>query len=261
MTPFAYSRVFAQPFELHLAFFRDVAPDVEFACRLFEERRGRKATGLAELQCGPAYYAQCAARRGLRAWAVDTRQDFLDFARARAPELGVEYRCADPRALTGLEGADLVLLPLDSFAYLLSDEDVLRFFEAAAGCMASDGLLLVEANHPKDVGYIDYGTIYGGKAPDFPGSRVRAEWGVNHPRFDLVTGRVQTQIRLTLEHEGRQDRRVIDSQEKLWFAREVELLSQRGPLRLAGVFGGYQPKRITWDDAVQVFAFERAPRG
>jgi len=261
VTPFAYSRVFAHPFELHLAFFRDVAPDVEFACRLFEERRGKKPTGLAELQCGPAYYAQSAAKRGLKAWAADTRQDFLDFARARAPQLPVEYRLADPRELTGLAGVDLVLLPLDSFAYFPGDDDVLRFLRAAAACMSGDGLLLVEANHPKDVGYIDYGAVYGGKAPDFPGSRVRAEWGVNHPRWDLVTGRVQTQIRLTIEREGRQDQRVIDSQEKLWFAREVELLARESPLRLAEVFGGYKPGRICWDDAVQLFLFERAPRG
>jgi hypothetical protein len=255
--PFAYSRIFGRAFELHLAFFRDVTPDVRFACDLFRERRRRAPGSAMEIQCGPAYYAHACSRMGLQAAAVDTRRDFLEFARGLEPTLPVDYRCEDLRHLAAHRQFDVLFLALDSFAYLLTDDDVRQFFASAARCMNDESILLVEANHPKDVGYIDYGQIYTGRCERFPRSSVRAEWGINQPKFDLLTGLVNTRIRLTVRHEGKEEERVIDSCEKQFFPREVQLLAGSTSLRLVDVLGGYSPRRLTWGDPVQVYVLER----
>lgn len=260
MEPFGYSRVFAEPLWLHLAFYRDVGPDLDFVLHDFARRVGRPATSLAEVQAGPAYYAQAAARRGLSATAFDTRQDMLDLARSLAPDLPVDYRLADPRALPGGR-FDLVLLPLDSAAYLVTDHELLSFWRGAHRLLARDGVVWLEANHPKDVGHIDYGEIYGGRDPRFPDQRVVAEWGVNNPRFALDTHRVETQIRLTVSNGDETDTHLVASSEKLWFPRELSLLSARAPLQIVGTFGGWADRPLDWTSPVQVIAFSpRSPQ-
>ena len=254
---FAYSAVFESPLELHLAFFRDVSADVDFLLGLFERLMGRKAQSALEVQCGPAYYARALALRGLSCTAIDTREDFLSFARSLVAPAPVEFAREHPCNLSPRGPYDLVLLPLDSMAYFPDDAAVHAFLASASRSMHDQSLLVIEANHPKDVGYIDYGVIYGGTAPSHPGRRVRAEWGVNAPRFDLLTGRVDTVIRITNQTGESETVREIKSAERVYFPRELTLLTQQSPLSICGFFGGYADHTLGWDDAVQVIALRK----
>lgn len=253
MTPFGYSRVFAEPLWLHLAFFRPIDADLDFVLEAFARHAGRPARSLLEVQAGPAYYAQAAARRGLASTAVDTRADMLTLARSLAPDADVSYALADPRGLRGVGEFDLVLLPLDSAAYLVDDTALRAFLDGAHACLAdAHGMVWVEANHPREVGYIDYGEVYGGRDPRFPGRRVRAEWGVNQPRYDLHTHRVETRIRLTIDDAHVHE---VASSEKLWFPRELALVAERTPLSPTASYGGWCDRPLDWTSPVQVLAF------
>ena len=255
--PFGYSKIFERPLDLHLAFFRSVEEDATFGLELFRRLRGRDAVSALELQCGPGYYAATLSQRGLDTTAVDTRWDILQFAKELHPRSSATYRLQHPCAWMPGDRWDLLLFPLDSLAYLLEDRLVLAFLEGVRNALTEDGLLLIEANHPKDVGYIDYGAIFGGRDPKFPGVRVRAEWGVNQPCFDLVTHRVRTQIRITIDEQGRTRQRVIDSEEKQYLPRELQLLAERAALSLCGCYGGWIDTPLTWAHDLQVFALER----
>lgn len=254
--PFAYSRVFERPEDLHLAFLRDVEADLDFALAEAQRLSGRAVRRLAEVQCGPAFYARAFAARGGAALAVDTSRAVLDFARGLPHGQALECHLQDPRALA-FEGVDALLFPLDSFAYFTNDADVLAFFAAAERCLSPRGVVFVEANHPKEAGYIDYGVVYPRSQAEDPRRQVRAEWAVNHPRFDWVTGLNQTQIRVTVREDGVQRVRVIDSTERVYWPAQLKLLAEKSPLRVVRFHGGWTTAPLDWDAPVQVFTLMR----
>lgn len=254
---FGYSRLFERPVDLHLAFHRPIAADLEFALTDFERRAGRPAKSVLELQCGPAYYAAEAARRGLRAVAVDTRHDMLDFARTLHADTPFETRVRHPLDLGESEPFDLVLLPLDSVTYLRDDTQLQLFLQASERCLGPKGLLMIEANHPKDVGYIDYAEFYGGVDARFPDLKVRAEWGINNPSYDLVTHDVATRIRITVTEAGQTTTREIDSMERQRVPREFALIAPSAGLKLEACFGGWKHEPLTWQHDLQLFVLRR----
>lgn len=255
MEPFAYSRIFESPEDLHLAFLRDVSADLDFVRHETHRLSGRAPGSLAEVQAGPALYAR-AFTEG-RAVMVDTSQAMLDFALRLPGGARVEAHLADPRALP-FAPVDALLFPLDSFAYFTSDDDVLAFFRAAERCLSPRGVLFVEANHPKEAGYIDYGVIYPRSQTEDPSRRVRAEWAVNHPRFDWVTGLNRTQIRITVTDANGPRVRTIDSTERVYWPTQLRLLAEKSPLRIVGFHGGWTDAPLDWDAPVQVFTLMRA---
>lgn len=251
-TPFAYSKVFESPRDLYLAFLRDIAPDLEFVKRTCERLSGRAPRSLAEVQCGPALYARAFAQSGGRAIGVDTSQAQLDYAHTLPGGNVLESFLQDPRSL-GIPKVDALLFPLDSWAYFTSDADVLAFLTAAERCLTPKGVLFVEANHPKEAGYIDYGVVYPRSQTEDPGHTVRAEWAVNHPKFDWVTGINRTRIRITVNDQVRE----IDSTERVYWPTQLKLLAEKSPLRIERFTGGWAEAPLDWDSPVQVFTLMR----
>lgn len=255
MEPFAYSRVFEAPEDLHLAFLRDVGADLDFVRRETTRLSGRAPGSLAELQCGPALYA-----RGFtegRAVVTDTSQPVLDYARGLPGGARLEAHLADPRSVA-FPTVDALLFPLDSFAYFTNDDDVLAFFRAAERCLSPRGVAFVEANHPKEAGYIDYGVVYPRSQTADPTRRVRAEWAVNHPRFDWVSGINRTRIRITVTDARGPRERTIDSTERVYWPPQLKLLAEKSPLRVVGFHGGWTEAPLDWESPVQVFTLMRA---
>lgn len=256
LAPFAYSRVFERPEDLHLAFLRDVEGDLGFALKETQRLSGNPVRRLAEVQCGPALYARAFAARGGQALAVDTSQPMLDFARGLERGEALELLLQDPRELS-FPPVDTLLFPLDSFAYFTTDADVLAFFAAAERCLAPRGVVFVEANHPKEAGYIDYGVVYPRSQTEDPRRQVRAEWAVNHPRYDWVTGLNQTQIRIMVREDGVERSRVIDSTERVYWPAQLRLLAEKSPLRVVRFHGGWTDAPLGWESPVQVFTLMR----
>lgn len=254
--PFAYSRIFERPEDLFLAFLRDVGGDLAFVLRETERLAKRAPRSLAEVQCGPALYARSFARPGNRAVAVDTSRAMLDHAKTLESGDRLELHLQDPRALA-IDPVDVLLLPLDSFAYFTTDDDVLAFFAAAERCLTPRGVVFVEANHPKEAGYIDYGLIYPRSQTEDPRRRVRAEWAVNHPKFDWVTGINRTQIRVTVTDEHGPRERLIDSTERVFWPPQLRLLAEKSPLRIVRHYGGWTDAPLDWDSPVHVFTLMR----
>ncbi|UCH78300.1 MAG: class I SAM-dependent methyltransferase [Candidatus Coatesbacteria bacterium] len=72
-----------------------------------------------DLCCGPGRHALAFARRGFRVTGVDRKQSFLDEARRRAEDegLNVEWVCADMREFLRLEAFDAAINLYTSFGY------------------------------------------------------------------------------------------------------------------------------------------------
>ena len=148
----------------HTAFYDDArAYDVAFSYRDVEaeltfltavaQRFGRVAVdSVLELASGPGYHAVAAARRGLKATALDLSAPMIERAlvKAKAEGVVVDGVVADMARFTLPAPVDLAFNLLTSISYLLSTKDLHAHFGSVAAAVRSGGVYVVENNHPND---------------------------------------------------------------------------------------------------------------
>lgn len=98
-----------------------------------------------DIDCGPGLYSHRLAQRGHACIGLDPSPAAIDYAAARAAaeRLGIDYRCADPRAGLPDGGFDLVLIlfgALNAFARA----DAGRILTAAIDRLAPGGAVMLE---------------------------------------------------------------------------------------------------------------------
>jgi SAM-dependent methyltransferase len=243
MEPFGYSKLFT-PEELEYAFFRDLNPEISLAFQVFHDLRARHPTKILDLQCGPGLLSKGYAARGVSVVAVDSSDEMISYARTRCGEANIDW---------------LAIMCLDSYAYLLTDEDERRFWKTIRTALREDGLLLLEVNHPKSCGYIDYSTVYTDDRP-LGDLLVRIEWGINNPAPDLLTGVCNTEIRCSTTKSGVVKTRIIRSLERYHWPRDLSLMLESCGFRVARWFGGYDGQRLDWESPVVLLVAEAVMR-
>lgn len=132
--------------------YRDVESELGFLLRAGERYGGRPVTSLLELACGPAFHTIAAARRGLRATALDLSEAMVRRVQQRAAAQGasVEALVANMANFTLSEPVDLAFNLMTSISYLLSTEDLHAHFASVARALRPGGVYVVENNHPND---------------------------------------------------------------------------------------------------------------
>jgi SAM-dependent methyltransferase len=118
-----------------------------WAAALLRLARAHGLTGnrLLDIGCGTGKSFLPFARMGWRVTACDVSARMLEIAADKAPA-DVELHVADARELPELGEFDLVLLLDDVVNYLTGGDDLVRAFAAAGANLASDGVLLFDAN-------------------------------------------------------------------------------------------------------------------
>ena len=148
----------------HTAFYDDArAYDVAFSYRDVEaelsfllaaaERHGRgPIKSVLELASGPGYHAVAAARRGMKATALDLSAPMIERARVKAKEANVDVDgvVADMARFTLQQPVDLAFNLLTSISYLLTSDDLHAHFSSVAAAVRSGGVYVVENNHAND---------------------------------------------------------------------------------------------------------------
>lgn len=256
--PFGYSKLFENPFDLHLAFMRDVTEDVDFIFDLFCQLNDKLPVSMAEIQCGPGYYTYQFNKLGIQSIGIDSSNKGIEFAKSLDLEESkhILWLEQNPTNLS-FQMVDICLLPLDTFTYFLNDDEQVRFFNSVYKCLNKGGLLFIEMNHPKDIGYIDYSTIYTLSQQIYPNHILKVEWGINNPTFDLVTGLANTIIRITRDLNGNKSTKVINSLERTNFPNSVKLIAERCSFKSVGYFGGYINEPLTWESNLQLLVFQK----
>lgn len=256
--PFGYSKIFNNPLDLHLAFLRDVTADVAFIINLYVQANNRLPYSMAEIQCGPAYYAYKFNELGINSIAVDSSDRIINFAKSldSKESKNIMWLKQSPTNLA-IQKVDICLLPLDSFTYFQNDEEQLQFFKNAYTCLSKGGILLVEMNHPKDIGYIDYSKVYTLSQKLYPEYSLKVEWGINNPQFDIVTGIAKTLIRITKKTKGKKATRIISSLERTNFPNAVKLVAEKCSLKVINMLGGYHYFPLTWHSNLQILVFQK----
>lgn len=137
--------------------------DVAFSYRDFEaeldflvasaRRWGRAPpTSFLDVAAGPGVHAIVAARRGMRAVALDLSASMMALCARKAADAGLEVATMveDMRSFTVAEPVALAFNPLTSVSYLRTTEALCDHMRAMAAALVPGGVYVVENNHPKD---------------------------------------------------------------------------------------------------------------
>jgi SAM-dependent methyltransferase len=236
-----YQAFYARALYYDVAFRRDVGPEVDFLCALFEQRRGRKLASMADIACGPAYHGRIMAARGIEAVGIDLRQEMCDFARDEAAAEGIALKtiAADMRDFRLDRPVDLALTSYDSLDCLLDFEQVADHFRCVAANLRPDGLYVVEMTHPRDCNIFDYGDyVYAGTRD---GIDVRISWATNGPVIDYAAEVAHVEMLVEVNDKGRMLRFVDAACERLSGPQELAAIAAlSGRLKLLSLYGDFR---------------------
>ncbi|HLE82028.1 MAG TPA: class I SAM-dependent methyltransferase [Dehalococcoidia bacterium] len=224
-----------------IIFDRDVSPEVDFIQQAYRHYSGRPGPkSVLDLASGPGYHALEFARRGIKAAALDLRPEMLALGaeKAAAEGLQLNWVAADMRTFRLPQPVDAAFIVFDGLDALLTNEDLVKHFQAVAENLTGGGIYLVDLTHPRDCSFSDYGHF------EYRGSRngveVEIHWATNSPKHDLVTGVAQVELEMLIRENGSEKRITDSASERLLFPQEIQLLCKlSGSLKPVGWHGDY----------------------
>ena len=235
--------------------------DVAFWTGVVERLRPRR---VLELACGTGRLTVPLAGTGVEIVdgfelvGVDSSPPFLRAAAARVDGLPVTLVEGDMRAPDVRGPFDLVVVPFNSLAYLVSPEDRAATFGAARALLADDGHfafdllaprydMLAEATATAPVVRMDADH----PAPDLGVTRF-IRWAAD--TYDPATQTLHSTNRYAIHRaDGRVEQRFTDLDWHIWFPAELELALAAAGLEPVERFGSYNTdpwspasRRILW---------------
>lgn len=227
------------------------APPNEKAVTFYIGEARRLGGPVLELACGTGSYALKLAESGLDVTGLDIHPGML--ARARDVSAGtnvaVDFVEADMRdfSLPGKFG--LIFIARHSLLHLLQAEDLTACFQAVSRHLVPGGKFILEIVNPNPQWLV------------LPPGERRKIGGFAHPELGEV------KIEQTLEYDrasqvsheiwywsapGNPDFRVRPMHLRLIYPEELPLLLQRGGLRLAERYGGYDRRPFDGNSPSQI---------
>ena len=235
-----YGRALVYDVGMGRAVGRDFGREVAFLTALFARAADRRPRSLLELACGPGYHAREAARRGLLATGLDLSPDMLAYGRDLADRegLAVSWIEGDLRSFALPAPVDIVVAPFDAIDVLLTNADVVAHFRAVAAALTPEGVYVIDLSHPRDCSPWNYGSHRYEGTRD--GMRVLIEAGVNGPPIDAAAQVAETEMRITVERDGRTEVISDLARERFFHPQEIVALAElSGVLEVSEFFGDY----------------------
>jgi SAM-dependent methyltransferase len=132
--------------------YRDFEGELDFLLACVEKFGRRRPQHFFEVAAGPGVHAIVAARRGLRATALDLSAEMMELCAKKGRDVGADVRTivADMRDFRLEEKADLAFNPITSISYLRTWSAVLEHMRSMFDALVPGGIYVVENNHPKD---------------------------------------------------------------------------------------------------------------
>jgi SAM-dependent methyltransferase len=184
--------------------FRDIPKECDFLQDVFTDFTGRLPDSVLELGAGPAYHTIEFSKRGVAATALDISPAMVQYGKekAEAADTVIKYECGDMTDFECDERFDMVVMLMNSGAYLLDNEAVYRNFECVANVLNDGGLYIIEIDHPRDIFGIKDATL-----PSWTMTRgiteVYTAWGDPEDHFDPITQITDVSVTLKYKDGGR----------------------------------------------------------
>ena len=224
-----------------IIFDRDVSREVEFIQQAFQRHAGRPGpASVLDVACGPGYHALEFARRGVKATGLDLRAEMLALGEEKASARGLRLNWLekDMRTFKLPEPVDAAFIAFDGLDALLTNEDLVRHFNAVAENLTPGGIYLIDLTHPRDCSLAQYGNFEYAGARN--GVQVQIHWATNSPKHDLVTGVAEVELAMVICENGSEKTVVDRALERILDPQEIQLLCLiSGRLSPVGWYGDY----------------------
>lgn len=235
-----YHKLYQRARYYDIALARDVRREVDFITEAYGYYHGGRLNSILEIACGPGYHAREMARRGVHAIGLDLEAEMIQFAAAQALSEGlkVEWVVSDMRQFQLNTPVEMAICMFDGLDALTENEDLIRHFRAVSENLLPGGLYLIDLTHPREADYAHYaGFRYEGESD---GVRVEIIWGINQPRYDLVSGVARSEIEIHIYERGRETVIRDEANERLLFPQEINLLAcLSGKMQVIAWHGDY----------------------
>jgi SAM-dependent methyltransferase len=241
-------KLYTDPLYYDIAFSWDLESEIGFLKGVFAEHVPFPVERLLEPACGTGRFLRALPAHGIAATGYDLLPEMVAFASGRIAEAGFE---AEARAVLGdMRTArfepcfDAALNSVNSFCYLLEDEDVESHLLATAASLKPGAVYVVhfsmayEGELPSDLSTWTMGR---------DGVVVTTSWSIETE--DAESGR-SVHVSKQEITEGGETRTVIDRHElRVWTDETFRAMVERtGAFRLAGVRGdGFDYDRVPLD--------------
>lgn len=208
---------YSYPEYCNVAYSWDRKPECDFIERCIEKYSGAPSRSILDIACGTGIHIREFRRRGYEVLGLDGNKEMADFVLRKARAEGLEIKCLQSemaRFDTGRRFGCAICM-LDSFRYLLTDEDILSHLKSVSGSLECGGLYIIDLWMPSadkigeweetswtagegvvkvDAKYIQHGETFNSKDKTFYDEVI---FKVTSPMFNsTITSRVKTRVLL-----------------------------------------------------------------
>jgi len=219
-----------------IAYDWDITRELHFVLTCMEFYGRGEPERVLEPACGTGRNLVVLGRMGLAATGYDINPATLDFARARLAEEGLQESCraleggmADFRLPERFQGA---FTAINSFRYLLHDEEVLAHLRATADMLERGGVYVIDLSYAMPPRVRPKIIRWTSRRGDIA---MKVAW---RTKEDRATARSHETC--TLEVSGPQGEQTIETRHttRLWLAEDFRAVVARSPFRLEAIYDG-----------------------
>ncbi|PID29628.1 MAG: hypothetical protein CR982_02265 [Candidatus Cloacimonadota bacterium] len=131
--------------------YRDIKKECSFLEEVYKKYRGREFQSSIELASGPADHSFMLAKKDRKTAVVDISEEMIKYIRDKDIDNLIDTYNHDMVSFKVKEKYDLAFMMLDSFAYLLTDEDIESHFNCVADALNENGIYIIEMDHPGSI--------------------------------------------------------------------------------------------------------------
>jgi SAM-dependent methyltransferase len=232
---------------------RDIPAEVHVITEWFLAlTKGGSLGSVLELAAGPAGHALEYARRGVRATALDSSPEMVEYASMKARESRLQLRTAhaDMIEFSLSDRFDLALLMQDSACHILTAKDMVRHLQCVAAHLNPGGIYVLELARPLVKGQLrsSANRSVNQWSASHHGIEVEIQWGSEDDAYDPRKGIVATSVTLIARLEGRSLNVQDTINTKIWSQYAIEkAIAESNVFSIARRHGSFSPGSLASD--------------
>jgi len=219
-----------------IAFSWDMSKEIEFYIQCFKKYVPFKVQNLLEPACGSGRYLIEFPRYGYQITGYDINHNMIRYTQEKISRADVNDQSAvvygDMRSFNGQKKYDSAFNPINSFCYLLSDNEIKGHFDSIANSVKSGGIYILEFSYAlgdlEDLDPIQW-------QMEREGVSVETIWRVKKedPRKKIGYEECEMKIDDNRKHFEFREEQI----QRLWFYKDFEgLVEENGRLELIAIY-------------------------
>lgn len=150
--------VYSYPEYCWIAYNWDRVPECDFIEECIRRYSKVKVNSVLDIACGPGIHLREFAKRGYEVLGLDKSKEMVEFVNKKAREEGLNFKCvqSDMRGFKLDKKFGCAICMLDSFRYLLTEDDILSHLNNVAKALRAGGLYILDFWMPEDENVIEW---------------------------------------------------------------------------------------------------------